>query len=78
MIEDFNASQPENDLRIQFNEELLNSARIKVIGVGGGGGNAVNRMIEYRRSSGVEALQFAGKDSVRREAHQRARRRCES
>ncbi len=52
MIEDFN--QKENDLRIQFNEELLNSARIKVIGVGGGGGNAVNRMIESR----LEGVEF--------------------
>jgi len=51
MIEDFN--EKENDLRIQFNEETLNSARIKVIGVGGGGGNAVNRMIASRME-GVE------------------------
>ena len=54
MIEDFNDNQPENDLRIQFNEETLNSARIKVIGVGGGGGNAVNRMIESR----LEGVEF--------------------
>ena len=52
MIEDFN--EKENDLRIQFNEETLNSARIKVIGVGGGGGNAVNRMIESR----LEGVEF--------------------
>jgi cell division protein FtsZ len=32
----------------------LNGARIKVIGVGGGGGNAVNRMIE----AGIEGVQF--------------------
>ncbi len=55
MIEDFNdKSQPENDIRIHFNEELLNSAKIKVIGVGGGGGNAVNRMIESR----LEGVEF--------------------
>jgi cell division protein FtsZ len=54
MIEDFNDKQPENDLRIQFNEEVLNSARIRVIGVGGGGGNAVNRMIE----SHLEGVEF--------------------
>jgi cell division protein FtsZ len=55
MIEDFNdKSQPENDIRIHFNEELLNAARIKVIGVGGGGGNAVNRMIE----SHLEGVEF--------------------
>jgi len=33
------------DLRVDFSEELRNGAKIKVIGVGGGGGNAVNRMI---------------------------------
>ncbi|HEY4959929.1 MAG TPA: cell division protein FtsZ [Terriglobales bacterium] len=55
MIEDFSdKTQPENDIRIQFNEETLNSARIKVIGVGGGGGNAVNRMIE----SHLEGIEF--------------------
>jgi cell division protein FtsZ len=30
----------------EFEEELTQSARMKVVGVGGGGGNAVNRMIE--------------------------------
>ena len=40
--------------RIQFHEEVINGARIKVIGVGGGGGNAVNRMI----STGVEGVEF--------------------
>src|SRR3974377_2553193 len=52
MIEDFN--QPESDFRIHFNEDALNSAKIKVIGVGGGGGNAVNRMIE----SHLEGIEF--------------------
>ncbi len=55
MIEDFNdKNQAESDIRIHFNEELLNSAKIKVIGVGGGGGNAVNRMIESR----LEGVEF--------------------
>jgi len=44
----------ENGLRICFNEEARNDARIKVIGVGGGGGNAVNRMID----SGMEHIEF--------------------
>src|SRR5258708_1012793 len=44
----------ENDIRIQFNEEARNDAKIKVIGVGGGGGNAVNRMID----AGVEGVEF--------------------
>ena len=54
MIEDFNDKNQESDIRIHFNEELLNSAKIKVIGVGGGGGNAVNRMIE----SHLEGVEF--------------------
>src|ERR671936_766898 len=44
----------ENDIRISFNEEARNDAKIKVIGVGGGGGNAVNRMID----AGVEGVEF--------------------
>src|SRR5919198_5008611 len=42
-----------NDVRIQFNEDARTAAKIKVIGVGGGGGNAVNRMIDARME-GVE------------------------
>ncbi len=53
MIEDFSNKQ-DNDIRIQFNEDAINSAKIKVIGVGGGGGNAVNRMIE----SHLEGIEF--------------------
>ena len=34
-----------NNLRVDFSDELRTGAKIKVIGVGGGGGNAVNRMI---------------------------------
>ena len=33
------------EIRIQYNDEMPRGAKIKVIGVGGGGGNAVNRMI---------------------------------
>jgi len=36
---------PNDDLRIQYHDEIPHGARIKVIGVGGGGNNAVNRMI---------------------------------
>jgi len=43
-----------NDIRISFNEEARNDAKIKVIGVGGGGGNAVNRMID----AGLEGIEF--------------------
>ncbi|HXY51492.1 MAG TPA: cell division protein FtsZ [Terriglobales bacterium] len=44
----------ETGIRISFNEEPRNDAKIKVIGVGGGGGNAVNRMID----AGVEGIEF--------------------
>jgi len=43
----------ENDIRISLKEET-GDARIKVIGVGGGGGNAVNRMID----AGMEGIEF--------------------
>src|SRR5262249_39312496 len=43
-----------SEVRIQFNEEPKNNARIKVIGVGGGGGNGVNRMI----CAGVEGVEL--------------------
>jgi len=33
------------DLRVDFSDELRAGAKIKVIGIGGGGGNAINRMI---------------------------------
>ncbi|HYA96017.1 MAG TPA: cell division protein FtsZ, partial [Terriglobales bacterium] len=42
------------DLRIQFHEDGRTQAKIKVIGVGGGGSNAVNRMIDAK----VEGVQF--------------------
>ena len=44
----------EDDIRISFNEDPRNNAKIKVIGVGGGGGNAVNRMINAK----VEGVEF--------------------
>jgi cell division protein FtsZ len=43
-----------SDIRISFNEEARNDAKIKVIGIGGGGGNAVNRMMD----AGVEGIEF--------------------
>src|SRR3981189_2209845 len=44
----------DSKIRISFNEDARNDAKIKVIGVGGGGGNAVNRMID----AGVEGVEF--------------------
>jgi cell division protein FtsZ len=44
----------EENIRISFNEDARSDAKIKVIGVGGGGGNAVNRMID----AGMEGIEF--------------------
>ena len=41
-------------LRLRLEEEVTTGARIKVIGVGGGGGNAVNRMAR----TGLEGVEF--------------------
>src|SRR5665213_3572211 len=43
------------EMRIHFHDETPRGARIKVIGVGGGGGNAVNRMIQAHME-GVEFI----------------------
>jgi len=41
-------------IRVGFSDELRHGAKIKVIGVGGGGGNGVNRMIAAK----VEGVEF--------------------
>ena len=48
------AATPENDFRIHYDDASPRGARIKVIGVGGGGNNAVNRMI----AAHVEGVEF--------------------
>jgi cell division protein FtsZ len=48
------ANQADRPGRITFAEEELHGARIKVVGVGGGGGNAVGRMI----ASGLQGVEF--------------------
>jgi cell division protein FtsZ len=50
-----NESNQAMEMRIQYHDEPVRGARIKVIGVGGGGGNAVNRMIQARME-GVEFI----------------------
>ncbi|MCL6480595.1 MAG: cell division protein FtsZ [Firmicutes bacterium] len=47
-------TQKEPAIRFALNEEMQHGARIKVIGVGGGGTNAVNRMIRAK----VEGVEF--------------------
>jgi cell division protein FtsZ len=46
--------ETKSNLRVDFSDELRVGAKIKVIGVGGGGGNAVNRMI----AAGVTGVDF--------------------
>jgi cell division protein FtsZ len=49
------ARQPGTGINIFIDDDPpLTGARIKVIGIGGGGGNAVNRMIE----AGIEGIEF--------------------
>ncbi len=43
-----------NGITITFDEPRVTGAKIKVIGVGGGGGNAVDRMIE----AGIQGVEF--------------------
>ena len=50
----FATESNQDSLRIQYHEETRRNARIKVIGVGGGGNNAINRMIE----ANVEGVEF--------------------
>jgi cell division protein FtsZ len=45
---------PSEEIRIHYNDEVARGAKIKVIGVGGGGGNAVNRMIAAK----LEGVEF--------------------
>ena len=45
----------DDELRVTLSDDNTTAARIKVIGVGGGGGNAVNRMIDARLD-GVEFI----------------------
>ncbi len=47
-------SQKDAGIRLSFSEDILQGAKIRVIGVGGGGCNAVNRMIRAK----VEGVEF--------------------
>src|SRR5437870_11378817 len=47
-------TQQTKRLRLRLDEENAATARIKVIGVGGGGSNAVNRMVQ----AGFEGVEF--------------------
>ena len=49
----FDEKPGDGKLAVTYDEEQL-TAKIKVIGVGGGGGNAVNRMIQ----AGIKGIEF--------------------
>src|SRR5713101_2004037 len=49
-----NASEEAQRLRLRLDEEGSAGARIKVVGIGGGGSNAVNRMVQ----AGFEGVEF--------------------
>ena len=53
-VEDTTPQRRTASLRLKLAEESRTGARIKVIGVGGGGGNAVNRMVH----AGFEGVEF--------------------
>src|SRR3954470_2896555 len=48
------AARDTRRLRLRLDEEYSSTARIKVVGVGGGGSNAVNRMVQ----AGFEGVEF--------------------
>src|SRR5919112_2799653 len=48
------ADQDASTLRLKLDEEARTGARIKVVGVGGGGSNAVNRMVQ----AGLDGVEF--------------------
>src|SRR5687767_582139 len=59
MADFFNApdgpdADPAEHLRLRLADDSYSGARIKVIGVGGGGGNAVNRMVQ----AGFDGIEF--------------------
>jgi cell division GTPase FtsZ len=47
------ANDPTSKLKFHLVEDML-GAKIRVVGIGGGGGNALNRMIE----AGIEGVDF--------------------
>jgi cell division protein FtsZ len=54
MMITFDESSRDSNLKVTIEEEQPLTAKIKVVGVGGGGGNAVNRMIQ----AGIKGVEF--------------------
>src|SRR3954462_8370953 len=59
------ASDEMTRLRLKLDEEGCNGARIKVVGVGGGGGNAVNRIVQ----AGFDGVEFVAATADRQALH---------
>src|SRR5471030_1271477 len=62
------ASEDVHRLRLRLDEEGSEGARIKVVGVGGGGSNAVNRMVQ----AGFEGVEFVVANTDRQALHANA------
>jgi len=62
------ASDEARRLRLRLDEEGSAGARIKVVGVGGGGSNAVNRMVQ----AGFEGVEFVVANTDRQALHANA------
>ena len=54
MMESFHTNSSTTPIKIFIDEPPITGAKIKVVGVGGGGGNAVNRMID----AGITGVEF--------------------
>ena len=54
MMESFHTNSSPTPIKIFIDEPPITGAKIKVVGVGGGGGNAVNRMID----AGIKGVEF--------------------
>jgi len=57
LFDDYQEIKPDGQqshVKISLEEEGLTGARIKVVGVGGGGGNAINHMIDM----GLKGTEF--------------------
>src|SRR5262245_15389801 len=54
MMETFHTNSSTTPIKIFIDEPPITGAKIKVVGVGGGGGNAVNRMID----AGIKGVEF--------------------
>ena len=68
-------NQPDTStLRLKLDEEARTGARIKVVGVGGGGSNAVNRMV----TAGLDGVEFIVANIRRRCASTPRRTSCRS